>query len=143
MGPAGAGEFLEQPGRARLGSLEPEDVAARGQPANGVQLLERPRQFGPAVLPATLGLGWPGGQELEPRPLVVHRLGFLPVGHAADGQQQSGGAVVAARLRRSQPVEQERRVRDGGQGVLLQKHRPGPVAGQRGPWDATEGAVRD
>ena len=127
--PAGAREFLDQPRCAGLGALDPEDLAAGGQPADGVQLLKRPWEIGPAVLAATLGLGGPGGQELVPGPLVVHRLGFLPIGHPADGQQEPSGAVVAGRPRRGQAVEQERRVRDGRQCVLLQEHCPGPIAG--------------
>ena len=136
-----ARKFLDQPGGAGLATLEPEELAARRQPADGVQLLERPRQVDPVVLAATFGLGGTGGKELEPRPLVVHRPGFLAIGHAANSQQKSSGAVVAGRLRRGQAVEQERCVRDRGQGVLLQEHRPGLIAGKSAPRDKAQSNV--
>ena len=134
MGPAGTGEFLDQPGRASLRTLEPEDLAARRQPADGIELLQRARQLDPAVLAASLGLRGSGGQELLPRPLVVHRPGLLAIGYATDGQQQSGGAVVAGRLRRGEAPS-----RNGACGMVARAYCSKRIVPGLSPGSAAQG----
>ena len=131
-------------GRAGLGALEPEQRSRAGQAA------PPPRPRGPC--PA--GSFQPSPPGPRPRSVSARRRASrsVPVvavlerawgpGRNPRRRRPAGGRAVGRRpRRRRQPVEEERGVGDGGQGVLLQEHRPGPVAGQGRPGDGGQGSV--
>ena len=141
-GPSGHGAVRGGAGRARLGPLEPDDSAA-ARPAASRRPAPRACRAAPLQpSPAAALRSRPGARPAARARSSRRRPAWGP-GRRPRRRRPGGcrGRRVEPR-RRGEPVEQERGVGHGGQGVLLQEHGAGPVAGQRRPGDGGQASRR-